>query len=94
MNKPVQVYKAGNLSAKIWENQTMKEGHQSVYHTISLERVYTDKQNQWQSTNSLRVGDLPKAELVLKKAYEFLVLKRQEQAMTALLETGKMPVTA
>jgi len=92
MNKPVQTYKAGNISASIWENQiTKKDGTGGTYHTVALARSYQDRQGAWQSTTNLRVGDLPKAELVLKKSYEFLVMKQQEQAMATLLETGKIP---
>jgi hypothetical protein len=34
-----------------------------------------DKEGNWQTTSSLRVGDIPKATLVLNKAYEYLMLK-------------------
>jgi len=37
-----------------------------------------DKQGQWQSTNSFRIGDIPKANIVLQKAYEFLILNEQD----------------
>ena len=95
MNKPVQTYKAGNISASVWENQIRnKDGTNGTYHTVSLARSYQDKQGAWQTTTNLRVGDLPKAELVLKKSYEFLVMKQQDQAMAILLETGKIPAMA
>ncbi|MFQ5620671.1 MAG: hypothetical protein ACE5FT_02405 [Candidatus Nanoarchaeia archaeon] len=92
MNKPVQTYRAGNISASIWENQVVnKDGTNGVYHTVSLSRSYQDKQGEWKSTTNMRVGDLPKAELVLRKAYELLVMKQHDNAMTKLLETGKIP---
>ena len=45
-----------------------------MYKTVSFERSYKDKNNNWQTTNTLRMNDLPKASLVLTKAYELLAL--------------------
>ena len=52
------------------------------FKTVSFDRRYMDKQSgQWKSTNTLRVGDLPKAAMVLQKAYEYLILKVDTQAV-------------
>lgn len=72
MNKPVKRFRAGAVSAAIWENQSEK----GSYATISLQRSYKDKE-EWKNTRSLRVNDLPKAMLVLNSAFEYLVLKEQ-----------------
>jgi hypothetical protein len=73
---PEQKFKAGSVSATIWENQgTDSEGKPTSYKTISFERSYLDKEGNWQTTNSLRASDLPKGILVLNKAYEYLMLK-------------------
>lgn len=74
--QPEQKFKAGPISATVWVNQgTDNEGKQTSYRTVSFERSYLDKEGNWQTTNSLRVGDIPKAVLVLNKAYEHLMLK-------------------
>jgi len=73
-NAPVQKYKAGSVSAAIWKNVGNKNGRETEFHTVSLNRNYK-KDDQWQSTNSLRVQDIPDALLVLGKAQEFLRLK-------------------
>jgi len=92
MSQPIKTYRAGGISAKIWENQTIKpDGAVSVYHTISIERSYQDKEGNWKSTNSLRINDLPKAQLVLKKAYEALVLREVEPAHSL---AGGIPIPA
>ncbi|MBS3137210.1 hypothetical protein J4232_02145 [Candidatus Woesearchaeota archaeon] len=81
-NLPVKKLRAGAISVTIWENNSTKDGINSVYNTISLERVYKDKNNTWQATNSFRVQDLPKAALIIEKAYEYLVLNdRAQEAM-------------
>jgi len=81
MNRPEKKFRAGAVAATIWANQGQNaKGEETSYSTISLERSYKDKNNVWQHTNSMRVHDLPKAALVLTKAYEYLVLNEREQA--------------
>lgn len=75
MNKPLRKFRAGALSATIWENIGQKEGQPVVYNTVSFERSFKDKEGNWQKTNSLRTSDLPKAAMVLHKAYEYLICK-------------------
>jgi hypothetical protein len=73
---PERKFRAGGISTTIWENEVEHDGKKTSYFTISIERNYLDKKtNQWQSTNSMRVTDLPKAILVINKAYEYLMLK-------------------
>ena len=78
-NTPVKKFKAGAISATVWENQSQnKQGDSISYNSISFDRNYKDKDGNWQKTNSLRTADLPKAILVLNKAYEFLTLNSAE----------------
>lgn len=78
-NFPEKKFRAGAISATIWQNKGQKKSGEAVeYSTVSLERSYTDKEGKWQNTNSFRINDLPKATVVLQKAYEYLVLREQE----------------
>lgn len=80
-NKPVKKYRAGAVSATVWNNQGKQEdGKEFSYSSISLERSYKDRAGAWQTTNSLRINDLPRAEMVLHRAYEFLVLNKDGEA--------------
>lgn len=73
--RPEKKFRAGAISATIWSNETKNDkGEASTYHTVSFARNYTDKDGNWKTTSSLRVTDLPKAQLVLQKAYEYLSL--------------------
>ena len=75
-NLPEMKFRAGAICATVWKNQAMnKDGKLIEYRTVSFDRNYQDKQGEWNTTNSLRVNDLPKASLVLQKAYEFVALK-------------------
>ena len=75
--KPEKKYKVGAISATIWKNEGKSEKDDSTFsfYSITIDRSYTDKEGKWQKTNSLRSNDLPKAILVLNKAYEFVALK-------------------
>lgn len=78
-NLPEKKFRAGAVVATIWQNQgTNKEGQVVGFKTVSLQRRYKDKEGNWKSAGSFRVSDLPKAALVMQKAYEYLVLKEKE----------------
>ncbi|MBW2966392.1 hypothetical protein KY342_04785 [Candidatus Woesearchaeota archaeon] len=89
-NQPEKKFRAGAISATVWQNlgQSKKTGEEVSYRTISLQRGYKDKNDQWQNTNSFRVNDLPRAAVVLKQAYEYLVTKQQDS--TAVTEEPVM----
>ena len=76
---PETKFRSGAIAATIWSNETVRDGKKVEYKTVSFERSYKDKNDQWQSTNSLRTQDLPKAILVLTKAYEHLALNAEEE---------------
>lgn len=76
---PTKKFKAGAITATIWKNKgTSSTGEPTTYFTVSFERTYKDKSGEWKKTNSLRQLDLPRAVLVLNKAYEFLTLKQDD----------------
>ena len=73
-NQPEKKFRAGAISATVWLNQGQTQtGEKTNYRTISLQRGYKDKNDKWQNTNSFRINDLPKASLMLKQAYEYVV---------------------
>ena len=75
--QPEKKFRAGGVSATIWQNASEK----GTYATVTLSRSYVDKDNNWKETSSYKVTDLPKVALVLAKAYEHLQLnKKAEQA--------------
>ena len=79
-NVPERKFSTGVITATVWQNQgKSRTGELVGYRTVSLQRRYKDKNGVWQSANSFRVNDLPKASLVLQKAYEYLVLREQQE---------------
>jgi hypothetical protein len=75
---PETKFRSGAITATIWANETVRDGKKVVYKSITFERSYKDKNDEWQSTNSLRTADIPKAILVLSKAYEYLALNAED----------------
>lgn len=90
-NQPEKKFSTGAISASVWKNQgtSKKTGEAVEYKTVTLQRSYKDKNDQWQHTSSLRATDLPKATLVLQKAFEYLVLKGQGSDSPTLEPEGK-----
>ena len=83
-NLPEKKFRAGAVSSTIWVNKgATKDGREIEYRTVSLDRRYTDVEGNWQSAASLRASDLPKAALVLQKAYEYIVMKNSEAGESA-----------
>ncbi|MBW2988338.1 hypothetical protein DRJ48_00275 [Candidatus Woesearchaeota archaeon] len=75
-HKPERKFKAGAVTATIWKNEAVRQdGSKGEFYTVTLERRYKDRNGEWATSNSLRVNDLPKAVLVLDKAYEYITFK-------------------
>ncbi|MFT4312892.1 MAG: hypothetical protein ACMXYA_00625 [Candidatus Woesearchaeota archaeon] len=72
-------FSAGSISATIWSNEKYVNGQQVTLHSISLQRSYKDKDGSWKNSANMRFADLPKAQLVLDKAYEFLALNETQE---------------
>ena len=80
-NIPEKKFSTGVVTATVWQNQGKGRNGEAIgYRTVSLQRRYKDRNGVWQSANSLRINDLPKAALVLQKAYEYIVLREQNPA--------------
>ena len=69
--KPIKTFKAGKVALSIWENE-LDSGN--FMRLISFNRSYLDKEEQWQSTKTLRISDLPRLNLLIAKAYASEIL--------------------
>ena len=78
-NPPEKKFTAGPISASVWLNKaTRPNGEESVFKTVTLQRGYKDRNGNWQNTQTLRANDLPKAVLVLDKAYEYIIMSGEK----------------
>lgn len=77
---PVFKQKVGTVEASVWENKVEAKGDkpEGSFLTVSSHRDYLDKTEKWQSTNSLRINDIPTMILALQKCYEYAKIKETE----------------
>ena len=66
--KPVHQFRYGVIKAAIWENGN---GSNGSWFTVALRRSYKDG-DDWHDTDSLRRDDLPLAEKLLAKAFDWI----------------------
>ncbi len=79
-NSPEKRFSCGAVTATVWKNNGISKAGDAVdFRTVSFQRRYKDRGGEWKTSHNLRQNDLPKAALVLNKAFEFLVLKDSEE---------------
>ena len=79
-NIPVKSLSAGNIFLTIWENEGKNDkGVNYSFLTLGLERRYKDDQGEWKGTNSFRVNDVPRIQMLCNKAFEFATLKERSK---------------
>ncbi|MDF1816416.1 MAG: hypothetical protein P1V20_29720 [Verrucomicrobiales bacterium] len=83
--RPETSFRAGGVKATVWSNQT-KDGN--TYFSVSLSRSYKDG-DEWKETNTYYRDDLPKIEMVSRKAFEFIHMEAEKQQATQKPVVGK-----
>lgn len=79
-NQPEKKFRAGGVTATVWNNEIeTKEGKQA-YKSVSVSRSYKDKDGKWQETNSYRAADLAKLALVASKAFEYISMGAEDES--------------
>ena len=76
MEKPAKVFSAGLVSASIFMNERKVKGEDKTIPSISFQKRYQEE-GKWKSTGNLNLADLPRAVLVLTKAYEYLASRHE-----------------
>lgn len=78
---PLRKFRSGNVSATIWENERSSKGQTFMVQSINIDRnYYKENDKTWHTTNSMRMGDILDAIVVLQAAYEYLRLKEIDPA--------------
>lgn len=79
-SKPVQKFKLGSVMASVWRKVINKNENDIEIYSVSLNRCYMDKSTEeFKYTDNMRENDIPKAIIVLQKAYEWLNTKEDDQ---------------
>lgn len=77
MAQPVAKFRAGQVSAAVWENEITTNGRQVTVLKASVQRRYKDKDG-WKSSGSFSRNEIPLAVYCLQKCFEHIVEGQQE----------------
>ena len=76
--KPIKEFRIGAISAAVWRNEeTQSDGNIRVNHSVRIQKRYRNQEGEWQNTDYYFANDLPRLQLVVAKAFEFVQGKRK-----------------
>jgi len=75
---PIAKFKAGAVSAALWENEIEVKGRTITILKATVQRRYKDKDDNWQSSGSFSRNEIPLAIHCLQKSFEKIIEKQQE----------------
>lgn len=70
--KPVQKFRAGQVSCALWENEISVSGRKIKMLKATVERRYKDG-NEWKSSGSFSRNEIPLALWCLQKAFDHMI---------------------
>jgi hypothetical protein len=73
MAKPVAKFKAGQISAALWENEISVSGRKVTVLKATVQRRYKDKSGDWKSSGSFGRNEIPLAIYCLQKSFEKII---------------------
>jgi hypothetical protein len=76
---PVAKFRAGAVSAALWENDIDVKGRTITILKATVQRRYKDKDDNWQSSDSFSRNEIPLAIYCLQKAFD-KIIETQSQA--------------
>ena len=68
--KPIAKFKAGMVSAAIWENPIEVKGKTVPMLKVTVQRRYKDSDGNWKSSQSYSRNEIPLVVFCLQKAFE------------------------
>jgi hypothetical protein len=85
--RPVAKFRAGQVSAAIWENEITVNGRKATMLKATVERRFKDKDGQWKSSNSFSRNEIPLAIYCLQKSLEHIISSQQDEEGSVEEET-------
>ena len=70
---PIAKFRAGQVSAALWENQIEVGGRPVRMLKATIQRRYKDADGQWKSSTSFSRNEIPLAIHCLRKAFEKII---------------------
>lgn len=80
MAQPEKKFRAGGITVSVFANEIQTKDGKASVKSVSLQRAYKDRDGNFQNSSSLRVNDLPRAIVLLDKAYAYLVMGEEQDA--------------
>jgi len=73
--KPVQKFRAGQVSCALWENEISVNGGSRKIKALkaTVERRYKDSDGEWKSSGSFARNEIPLALWCLQKAFDHMI---------------------
>lgn len=75
---PELVFRSGRISAAVFRREAERDGRMEVQRQICVQKRIKGDDGIWRSTETYFANELPRLEAVVRKAYDFLVLKEEE----------------
>jgi len=75
---PIAKFRAGAVSAALWENDIDVKGRTITILKATVQRRYKDKDDNWQSSGSFSRNEIPLAIYCLQKCFEKIIEKQGE----------------
>jgi hypothetical protein len=72
---PEVAFKSAGVSAAVWRKEVEQDGRTVVQFHVRVEKRYKDRDGKWQSSDYFFPDELPRLELVARKAFEYVALK-------------------
>ena len=83
---PVARWKAGQVSAALWENEVHTSRGPVKMLKVTVQRRYKNSEGQWLNSSSFGRNEIPLAIYCLERAFEKIIEQQNEEAVG----TGKV----
>ena len=78
-NAPEKRFKIGGITATVWKGVSPKG---ESYYNVQIGKSYKDKDGTWKVTHSLKEYEIPKAMVILQKAYEYVMVQQPNAVLS------------
>ena len=68
-NKPIHVLRRRGVKVSVFQNQS----GETTFHKVAIQKIYREDHGDWKTTNSLGRDDLPIAQMLIGRAWEFIL---------------------
>ena len=74
-NQPCASFQSGNISSAVWKEEVQKDGDTYIQYSVKIQKQFKKtKESEYKPTNYYFRDELPRLQLVVAKAYEFICL--------------------